>query len=50
MIFNGKECLTTQVVDKIKLLSYQWLKAKIVDCPFNYHGWWLSPLAMLGIV
>jgi len=49
-IFIAKECSITQVVDKIKLLSYRWLKVKTVDCLFNYHGWWLNPLVMLGIV
>ena len=48
-IFKGKECSVTLVVNKSKLLSYRWLKAKIVVCPVNYHGWWLSPLAMLDM-
>jgi len=39
MILNGKECSITLLVDKIKLLSYSWWKAKFVDFPFNYHGW-----------
>ncbi|XP_024642145.1 uncharacterized protein [Medicago truncatula] len=46
--FNGKECSIMRLVDKIKLLSFSWLKAKFVHFRFNYHGWWLSPLAMIG--
>ena len=48
-LFNGKECSILQVVDKIKSPSFLWLKAKIPSLPFNYHGWWLFPLTILGI-
>jgi len=48
MIFNAKECSILQVVDKIKALFFMWLKAKFVSLPFNFHGWWLNPLAILG--
>jgi len=47
-IFNGKDCSILRLVDKIKLLSFSWLKEKFVQFSLNYHGWWLSPLAMLG--
>jgi len=46
-IFKGKECSILRLVDKIKLLSFSWLKEKF-QFSLNYHGWWLSPLAMLG--
>lgn len=48
-LFNGKECSTFQIVDKIKSLSFLWLKAKTANLSFNYHIWWLSPFSMLGI-
>jgi hypothetical protein len=48
-LFNGKECMIVQVVDKIKSLAFMWLKVKYASLPFNYHGWWLSPFTMLGI-
>ena len=48
-IFNAKECSILQVVDKIKVISYVWLKAKLASLPLNFHGWWLSPLTVLGI-
>jgi len=49
MLFNDKECSTSQIVDKIKLLIFMWLKAKFATLSFNYHAWWLSPFTMLGI-
>ena len=49
MLFKGKVCPVHQVVDKIKSLTFMWLKAKYAALPFNFHGWWLSPFTMLGI-
>jgi hypothetical protein len=43
-IFNDKTCSIPHVVDKIKSLTFMWLKGKHVSLPLNYHGWWLSPL------
>jgi hypothetical protein len=48
-LFNGKQCSTLQVVDKIKSLSFLWLKAKFPSLQLNYHGWWLSSFTVLGI-
>ena len=48
-LFNDKVCSIIQVVEKIKILAYSWLKVKFVSLPFNYHGWWLSPFAILDI-
>jgi len=48
-LFNDKQGTVTQVVDRIKSLTFRWLKAKYVTLPFNYHGRWLSPFTMLGI-
>jgi len=48
-LFNDKECSTSHIVDKIKSLTFMWLKAKFITLPFNYHAWWLSPFTMLGI-
>jgi hypothetical protein len=49
IIFTDKACSVNQVTDKIKLLTFMWLKAKFASLPFNYHGWWLSPFTMLDI-
>jgi hypothetical protein len=48
MIFNAKECSLLRVVDKIKAISYAWLKAKFASLQLNFHGWWLSPFTLLG--
>ena len=47
-IFKVKNCSIMCIVDKIKSLSFLWLKEKFIQFSFNYHGWWLNPLAMLG--
>ena len=44
-----RRCSILQVVDRIKSISYMWLKAKYVTLPLNLHGWWLSTFTMLGI-
>jgi len=38
-LFNAKECSIHQIVDKIKSLTFMWLKAKFTTLPFNYHAW-----------
>jgi len=48
-VFNDKNSSISQVVDKIKSLTFMRLKEKYVSLPANYHGWWLSPFALLGI-
>jgi len=48
-LFKGNECPVLQVVDRIKAISYMWLKEKYITLPFNFHGWWLSPFTILGI-
>jgi hypothetical protein len=48
-LFNGKDSSIHQVVDRIKLLAFMWLKEKFHFLPLNYHAWWLSPFTILGI-
>jgi len=48
-IFNAHESSIMQVVDKIKSVTFKWLKVKFTSLPFNYYGWWLSPFTILGI-
>jgi len=38
MIFNSKECSIMPFVDRIKPLSFLWLKAKFTSFAFNYHS------------
>jgi len=48
-LFTDKTCSTLQMVDKIKSLTFMWLKAKYTTLPFNFHDLWLSPFTILGI-
>ena len=48
-LFKGKESPLFQVVERIKFISYMWLKAKHTSLPFQLHGWWLSSFTILGI-
>ena len=48
-LFIDKICSVTQVVDKIKFLTFMWLKTNFNTLPFNLHGWWFSPFTMLDI-
>jgi len=48
-LFNGKQSSIIQVVDKIKSLTFMWLKEKYPTLSLNLHAWWLSPFSILGI-
>jgi len=48
-LFASIESPVLQVVDRIKSISYMWMKAKHITLPFNLHGWWLSAFTILGI-
>jgi len=48
-IFHQKEASFNQLLDKVKLQSYRWLKANRPSFVFSYHSWWLNPLPCLGI-
>jgi len=47
--FHNQEESLRQLLHKIKLQSYWWLKTNRINIPFTYHLWWLNPLACLGI-
>ncbi|CAJ2673841.1 unnamed protein product [Trifolium pratense] len=49
-LFRGSTSTSIQLLDKIKLFSYRWLKSKNVTLALNYHNWWSSPLLCLGLV
>lgn len=48
-LFIDKSYSVLQMVDKIKLLAFVWLKAKFASLPFSLHGWSLSPFTMMDI-
>jgi hypothetical protein len=49
-LFRGTSCTPIQMLDKIKLYSFRWLKATNVTLASNCHSWWSSPLICLGLV
>jgi hypothetical protein len=49
-VFRGSVSSTSQMLDKIKLLSYQWLKPTCVTLASNHHSWWSSPFLCMGLV
>ncbi|WJX19350.1 hypothetical protein P8452_09058 [Trifolium repens] len=49
-LFRGSASTPTQMLDKIKLHSFRWLKATNVTLAYNCHSWWSNPLLCLGFV
>ncbi|XP_045791761.1 uncharacterized protein LOC123886488 [Trifolium pratense] len=49
-LFRGSTCTSHQLLDKIKLFSYRWLKSKNITLALNCHSWWSSPLLCMGLV
>ena len=48
-LFNNVVTDVPRLLDKIKLLSLMWLKAKKAIFVFGTHGWWSSHLVCLSI-
>jgi len=48
LFFNNVKSVR-QLMEKVKITSLSWLKAKNVCFPFGYHMWWQQPLVCLGI-
>ncbi|GAU38071.1 hypothetical protein TSUD_318650 [Trifolium subterraneum] len=49
-LFRGSSNPLSHMLDKIKLLTYRWLKATNNNLALNYHSWWSSPLVCMGLV
>lgn len=39
-IFKHKELLIQQLLDKVKILVFRWLKVKYVNLGFDLQFWW----------
>jgi len=52
MIFNQKNGDLDQLADNIKLMSFSWLKAKILSLALSYNDWWRHrhPLICIGVL
>ena len=48
-LFNNVVTDVPRLLDKIKLLSLGWLKAKKVMFVYGTQRWWSNPMACLGI-
>jgi hypothetical protein len=48
-LFGSSANSVHQLLDKVKMFSYRWLKATNVSLVTNYHCWWSNPLLCLGI-
>jgi hypothetical protein len=48
-IFRNSENSVHQLLDKVKLFSYRWLRTTNVTLVSNFHCWWSRPLLCLGI-
>ncbi|GAU48175.1 hypothetical protein TSUD_369390 [Trifolium subterraneum] len=49
-LFRNSEQTLPQLLDKVKLYSYWWLKTTNINLVSNYHSWWTSPFTCLGMV
>ena len=48
-VFQQKGNSIHQLIDKIKLQFFYWLKENHLNFVFNYHTWWLNPLLCFGV-
>ncbi|RHN70051.1 putative reverse transcriptase zinc-binding domain-containing protein [Medicago truncatula] len=48
-VFKNKDHTVHQLVEKIKLQSFWWMKTTNFSIRNNFHMWWLSPFVCLGI-
>jgi hypothetical protein len=48
-VFRNSENTVHQLLDKVNLFSYRWLRTTDITLTTNFHRWWSSPLLCLGI-
>jgi hypothetical protein len=48
-VFHQKITDSQSIADKVKLLSFQWLKVNLITFVFSYHDWWRHPLLCMGV-
>jgi hypothetical protein len=49
LLFRNSANSLSQMLDKVKLISYRWLKTTNINLVSNYHSWWSSSLVRLGM-
>ena len=48
-VFHQKVADSLYLAERVKLLSFQWLKANMITFVFSYHEWWRHPLSCMSI-
>jgi hypothetical protein len=48
-IFTQKATSISIISDRVKLLSFQWLKAILHLFAFSYHDWWQHPMSCMSV-
>ena len=49
-IFQNTVTAPSELIDKIKLHSFLWLKSKQVGFAYSYLDWWKTPLLCMGVL
>jgi len=48
-VFQNKVSVPSVVVEKVKLISFLWLKSNKANFSYRFHDWWKHPLLCMGI-
>ena len=49
-VFNQKALDSQTTSDKVKLLSFTWIKANLSSFIYAYHDWWRHPLPCMVVL
>jgi len=49
MIFKDKAEDLAQLLDKVKFVSFSWLKGDRLISAFSYNDWWRHPIICMGV-
>jgi len=47
-VFQNAVYSSAGMLEKVKLYSFLWLKAKQVTFNYSYHDWWKHPIPCMG--
>jgi len=49
-IFKDKAEDLAQLLDRVKFVSFSWLKANRLTSTFSYNDWWRHPLICMSVM
>ena len=49
-VFQNTVSNPLNIIEKIKLNSFLWLKSKQVDFVYSYHDWWKHPIPSMSVI